>query len=387
MAHVAKYTSVATGPMLSHYDRSKENLSKNINKERTQLNYNLAKNLQPLKQIEFIKKRLSQVKVQKRADVNVLCDWVVTKPKDVTTEEEKIFFEETFNFLSNRYGKENVVSAYVHLDETTPHIHFAFIPITHTFKKSKKNPEQVTEVWKVSAKEVITRKDLRSFHSDLQNHLEKQLGHNVSIQNDATKNGNKAINELKRQTALENVKKAEFELQTVRDSIQALNVEYNARKTFINEVDKSSQLSVEIPEYAKVKKRFGKDYITVPAEKWKEKFISANQKEYINAAYEQFDKDLSDLRRTTSAQYVNSLKYKIDELKEKLNSKEDYAIQNYGLKMQVSELKKELANKDKEYIKKINTVLSKLPEEQANNFARVWKNSERTHSRQQEFER
>lgn len=37
--------------------------------------------------------------------------------------------------MANRYGKENVVSAYVHLDETAPHIHFSFIPITKDKKK------------------------------------------------------------------------------------------------------------------------------------------------------------------------------------------------------------------------------------------------------------
>ncbi len=34
-----------------------------------------------------------------------------------------MFFKETFQFLSERYGKDNIVYAYVHMDQTTPHMH------------------------------------------------------------------------------------------------------------------------------------------------------------------------------------------------------------------------------------------------------------------------
>ncbi len=40
------------------------------------------------------------------------------------------FFRDAYEFLVNRYGRENVISATVHLDETTPHMHFNFVPVT-----------------------------------------------------------------------------------------------------------------------------------------------------------------------------------------------------------------------------------------------------------------
>ena len=46
-----------------------------------------------------------------------------------TDEQIKQFFELSYKFLSERYGEQNVISAYVHMDETTPHMHFLFIPI------------------------------------------------------------------------------------------------------------------------------------------------------------------------------------------------------------------------------------------------------------------
>ena len=68
--------------------------------------------------------------------MNVLCSWVVTVPKDVPEAEYEKFFHATYDFLEKRYGRENVVSAYVHMDEITPHMHFAFVPVVYDKRKS-----------------------------------------------------------------------------------------------------------------------------------------------------------------------------------------------------------------------------------------------------------
>ena len=77
--------------MLGHYDRTKDGLGENVVPERTQLNYNLAVDDQPLKQLDFVHKRLGEVRCLKRKDVNVLCDWVVTMPKDLADEYREPF--------------------------------------------------------------------------------------------------------------------------------------------------------------------------------------------------------------------------------------------------------------------------------------------------------
>ena len=140
MAHIAKYCKSALGHMLNHYGRQENDgvtrSNEDIKNELTHNNWNLAENIQSLPQMDFIHKRLSEVKVQNRADVNVMCDWVVTVPKDLPEAEHSEFFKATFDFLMARYGQENIISAYVHLDETTPHIHFAFIPVVED-KKNK----------------------------------------------------------------------------------------------------------------------------------------------------------------------------------------------------------------------------------------------------------
>ena len=55
--------------------------------------------------------------------------------------------------------------------------------------------------YKVSAKEVINRRNLQTFHADLSKYLEQQLGFPVNVLNEATKEGNRSIEQLKRQNA------------------------------------------------------------------------------------------------------------------------------------------------------------------------------------------
>ena len=126
MAHLEKYTATATGHMLAHYDRSRSSSTSNIDESRTPLNYDLAAADQPLPPLDFLHKRMSEIKVLKRANVNVMCDWVITAPESLTPEELPLFFDECYKFLNNRYGKENVITAPVHMDETSPHIHYRF---------------------------------------------------------------------------------------------------------------------------------------------------------------------------------------------------------------------------------------------------------------------
>ena len=128
--HVTKYTRGTLGHMLGHYDRTKDGLGENVVPERTQLNYNLAVDDQPLKQLDFVHKRLGEVRCLKRKDVNVLCDWVVTMPKDLADEYREPFFKAAYNFFAEKYGHDNVVSAYVHMTRCSR------ICISHSFRLS-----------------------------------------------------------------------------------------------------------------------------------------------------------------------------------------------------------------------------------------------------------
>jgi len=169
MAHVSKYTVANMQGLSIHLDRKTENHSnKNIDVDRSYLNYDLCQ--KDGDTLSRLQNRLKEVYCMKRKDVKACCEWVVTLPenlKGAPENDQREFFEKTYEFLANRYGGEkNVVSANVHVDETTPHMHFDFVPVVWDEKKQYE---------KVSAKEVLTRKELQSFHQELDVFLQAEL--------------------------------------------------------------------------------------------------------------------------------------------------------------------------------------------------------------------
>ena len=230
MAHLAKYTLNSAQALfhhnLRHKDRKGEYVAyggSKIDTTKTHLNYRLDPNTDPN---EFITQRLSEIKVQKRADVKVYCSWVLTVPQNLPTEKHREFFESAYRFFCQDYGKENIVMASVHLDETTPHMHLGFVPVVREKKNQKKLGQE-----KVSAKELLTRSYMKNLHKRLKNVLERDLNCQVDItidrDEDAPKREYVPLTRLKKQTEaeakkLESLKKQSEELQGEIDSLKEL---------------------------------------------------------------------------------------------------------------------------------------------------------------------
>lgn len=83
---------------------------------------------------EFINKRLKELGLKPRKDAVVMNSFVVGSDKaffdSLPKMQQYSFFSDCAKFFEERYGQENVISAVVHLDETTPHMHLNLIPIT-----------------------------------------------------------------------------------------------------------------------------------------------------------------------------------------------------------------------------------------------------------------
>ena len=70
------------------------------------------------------------------------------------------FFEEALHFLEQHQSKETIISAVVHMDEKTPHMHLCFVPLTEDGRLSAKdimgNKKRLTwwqdEFWKHKVK-------------------------------------------------------------------------------------------------------------------------------------------------------------------------------------------------------------------------------------------
>ena len=131
MAHLEKFKASSCGAMFHHYERDREGVLErdNVDAERTPLNYTLG----PGKGWPEVARRIESVsKASKRAvrkDAVVMADVVVTRPQNVPEGHEREFFEACYSYLAQKVGEGNVLGGWVHMDETTPHMHFAFTPI------------------------------------------------------------------------------------------------------------------------------------------------------------------------------------------------------------------------------------------------------------------
>lgn len=215
--HAKKLKASQVSGVVLHDRRVGENhANEQIDPARSHLNYNL----QIGDPMELYRTRLSELTYREGVRVNTMVSWVVTCPKElIGTEDEKRFFETMYDFLSDRYGWKNVVSAIVHLDETTPHMHYKFIPVVIE-----------NGVEKLNAKKVIYRSELSKVHRDAEAHCQKVFGLNKLILNGATANGNKTITELKLKDLEKELAVKKDTLEAVVSKVEALNEDLPAEK-------------------------------------------------------------------------------------------------------------------------------------------------------------
>ena len=106
-----------------------------IDTERTHNNYHIVPALDT-RYMEFINNRIKEVGVKRKVkdDAVRMATFVIGAKgdyfKDMSPETEREFFTDCVDFIARQMGKENIISAVVHKDETSPHIHINVVPIT-----------------------------------------------------------------------------------------------------------------------------------------------------------------------------------------------------------------------------------------------------------------
>ena len=256
----------------SDSDRSRNRKNENIDPTRSHLNYNLAAKDQPLPPYEYFLKRKNEVYAHGNASVGIV-SWVITKPKTLPENETEDFFKAAYEFFEKKHGKENVVSAYVHMDETTPHLHFCFVPVVVDEKKGEK----------LCAKSVTTKRYLDKAHPEAEEYISNALGHHVDIINEATKEGNKSIEEFKRGKAKEDLEKAKAEAEKIvseaedfAKEYEAVSAAYEAKKEVVDRLEAAIEDNEEIygVEEHKPTHDEPEHYFKVPADIWYHQRVS-----------------------------------------------------------------------------------------------------------------
>lgn len=135
--HITKHKGGARG--LQRHNERKEgqkHRNRNIDDSRTKDNVWLTPDDGKTfnERIKLILEENYTGKRKPRFDAVKMCEITVQIGGDLAengTEEEQLeALKQSFEELKEQYGEKNIVSAVIHVDETTPHLHFDFVPIT-----------------------------------------------------------------------------------------------------------------------------------------------------------------------------------------------------------------------------------------------------------------
>ena len=140
-----------------HNERRNKNYSnKNINTELSHRNYSLKDCKHSYeKEFDLIKEKYN-LKGQIKTVSNIACEYIITSDKEyfnsIGIDETKRYFETAYKFVCEykNLGEQYILSAKVHMDEETPHMHLVFIPVVHTKDKKGNCIDKIacSEFWK-----------------------------------------------------------------------------------------------------------------------------------------------------------------------------------------------------------------------------------------------
>ena len=161
----AKYKGPEIGRIEAHNERTKENYASNpdVDTERSKYNFHLVK--PNGKYRAEAEKQIAEVGCRTRTDsVRVVETLITASPeffKDKKKAQVKEYFEHALKFILKHVPQERILSAVIHVDEKTPHMHLSFVPIT--------------EDGRLSAKDIVgNRKKLTWWQDEFWKHMVKK---------------------------------------------------------------------------------------------------------------------------------------------------------------------------------------------------------------------
>ena len=160
-----KYHKTDIAPVEHENERDENYRADNpqIDPTRTDSNYHIIKRQRSYTQ--FINDKIAELDLptKVRKDAVLMCSFVVGSDRqyfgNLSEEEQQQFFVDCTRFFAERYGEDNIISAVVHMDETTPHLHLNLIPIADG---------------RLSAKTLFDRKALQALQTDFHSAVGKK---------------------------------------------------------------------------------------------------------------------------------------------------------------------------------------------------------------------
>ncbi len=145
----AKYKGPEISRIEAHNERTKEVYASNpdVDTSRSKDNFHM---VEPTgKYRAMSEKRIAEVGCRTRSDsIRVVEVLVTASPeffKGKSKKEIRAYFEEAMKFFHAHFSQENYISAVVHMDEKTPHMHFSFVPGRLCAKEIVGNRKRLTQ--------------------------------------------------------------------------------------------------------------------------------------------------------------------------------------------------------------------------------------------------
>ena len=325
-----KLTRVQAMGAYKHNERKTRNHSnKNINSTKTELNYYLKKNeLSYIKEFDRIKEKYD-LKCQIRSNSNIMCEMVFTSDQKffdkIGYEESKRYFEESYKFICEykNLGEQNIISAVVHMDEDTPHMHLLFIPVIHTTDKQGNKIDKVCcrDFWKG-----------KNSYRDLQNAYFKHIsGKGFKLERgelvEVTNREHYSVQEYKRITNFENTKELlnsiKLELPETPDIKDFQKIMLNRDEKIKNKIIKPKDELIKklYNENISLYKELSKQTTIIDkSEKFeKEKFKLETENRNLRFNLNMFQQEVEKTAKAIDVEYEN----KIKDLETKYKSKID----------------------------------------------------------------
>ena len=276
----------AKGRYVHNERKTKGHTNKDIDPKRTHLNYYFKKNeLSYIKEFDKVRKEKA-LKGHIKSNSIILCEMLFTSDKEffdkIGEKETRRYFEESYKFVCNykNLEEENIISAVVHLDEETPHMHLVFVPVLHTKDKEGNDIDKICarDFWK-------GRDSYRTLQNNFYDYITSKgfkLERGIEVEQTGAKH--KKIEDLKKLTNFENTKKVlnnvklelpeilnindikiiklnreKVENEIIKPKDKLINELYKDKKNLYRELSKQVNLVDKATKYEKERKRIMHD--------------------------------------------------------------------------------------------------------------------------------
>ena len=213
-----------------------------IDSSKTSRNYNFVIRFKTY--TEFINDRIKSLNLstRPRKDAVVMNSFVLGSDNEFFSSlhpwDKQEFFKDCYEFFARRYGEENIISAVVHNDETTPHMHLNLVPITTDGR--------------LCSKELFNKRQLRDLQTDFYESVGKKYGLERGKEGSQAKHLSTA--EFKAKKIIEQAEEIKQENQVYADALkEAESGEISKKKGKLKE-----QVVALLAENSDLKKRLDK---------------------------------------------------------------------------------------------------------------------------------